>query len=94
MSHDIHRERAKKWAMIQAKAWKDKTFKAKLLAHPNQVLKENGIEVKPGVHIKVVENTKSDKYLILPSPEELSETEMNRLNAGVDVSCTFDCSSG
>ena len=94
MSHDCNKERNKKWAMLQAKAWKDSHFKEKLLENPSQVLKENGIDVKPGVNIKIVENTKSSKYLVLLAPEELSEVEMKQLRAGVDVSCTFDCSCG
>lgn len=79
---DTYREKMKKWGAITAKAWKDKNFKAKLLAHPNQVFKENGIDVKPNVHIKIVENTKTEKYVVLQMPEELSEMEMKELHAG------------
>jgi hypothetical protein len=54
------------WSQLVARAWADPAFKARLLADPAAVLKENGLEVPPGVEIKVVED--SDKVRHLPMP--------------------------
>jgi hypothetical protein len=54
------------WSQLVARAWADPAFKARLLADPAAVLKENGLELPPGMEIKVVED--SEKVLHLPLP--------------------------
>lgn len=68
-----------KWAEISAKAWTDGAFKKRLLADPESVLKEYGIDVKE-MKFKIVENTEGVINLILPqkpsgdlTPEQLKE---------------------
>jgi hypothetical protein len=73
------------WSQLVARAWSDPAFKAKLLADPAAVLKENGIALPAGVTVKVVENTDKVVHLMLPAKppaEELSEEELHRVAAG------------
>lgn len=47
-----------------------------LLSDPAKILQEEGLEVPPGVEIRVLEETENVRYLMLPlrpSSEELSE---------------------
>jgi hypothetical protein len=55
------------WSQLVARAWADPDFKARLLADPAAVLKEHGLEVPPGVEIKVVEDSAKVLHLPLPS---------------------------
>ena len=54
------------WKGIVAKAWKDKTFKQRLVDDPSGVLAEHGFKVKKGKSYKVVADSKTTKHLILP----------------------------
>jgi len=60
-------EKAKQWARIVAKAWADEAFKKRLLSDPIAVLKAEGDEVPAGISFRVVENTESTVYLVLPA---------------------------
>lgn len=55
------------WRMIAARAWHDDAFKQRLVANPNEVFKEFGIDVPAGVTIKVVEDTAAVKHVVLPA---------------------------
>ena len=73
------------WGRLVARAWADPAFKAKLIADPAAVLKENGLLVPAGVTVKVVENTDTLFHLTIPlkpAPEELSEEDLNRVAGG------------
>jgi hypothetical protein len=74
-----------KWSQLVAKVWDDPALKKRLLADPATVLKENGLEMAPGLQVKMVENTPSVVHLILPAKptsEELSEEELSSVAAG------------
>jgi len=74
-------EERKEYAKIIAQAWVDEDFKARLLADPATVLKENGIEIPEGMTVKVVEQKENEIHIPLPakpahltvSVEELQE---------------------
>src|SRR5262245_44375103 len=73
---------------IVAKAWTDETFKKRLLADPAAVLKEHGMEMPPGIQVRIVENTEEVRYLTLPRPGrpssgELAEEELARVAGGL-----------
>ena len=56
---------------VIAKAWDDSQFKAKLLENPRSILQAEGIVFPDEVNIKVVENTPSQLYIVLPlSPSQ------------------------
>jgi hypothetical protein len=57
-----------KWGELVARAWTDPAFKARLLADPAAVLKENGLVMPAGFQVQVVENTERVVHLTLPPP--------------------------
>jgi len=78
------------WGQLVARAWNDAAFKAKLLADPANVLKENGLTPPSSLKIQVVENTDKVVYLVLPlkpAPEELSQEELHRVAGGACNRC-------
>ena len=74
----------KAYGKVVAKAWADPDFKAKLLADPKTVLKENGLEFPEDVELRVEENTDKLVHLILPPEpaEQLSEEELEKVAGG------------
>jgi hypothetical protein len=57
----------KEWAKIIAQAWVDEDFKARLLADPESVLKENGIQIPDGMSARVVESQENEIVFLLPA---------------------------
>ena len=51
---------------IIARAWRDPTFKAKLIADPQATLKEAGVVLPAGTTVQVVENTATHVHFVLP----------------------------
>ena len=49
-----------------AKAWSDEELKQRLVDEPAAVLEEHGIEVPPGIQLRVVEDTDEVCHLVLP----------------------------
>lgn len=58
---------AKQLGEVILKAWTDDDFKQRLLADPATVLQENGVQIPPGVGVKVLEDTNDVNYLVLPA---------------------------
>ncbi len=85
MANGSMEEAQKNYGKVVAKAWSDEDFKAKLMADPKSVLKENGVEVPDDIEIKVVENSDKQVHFILPpKPKEgqLSDEELGRVAGG------------
>ncbi len=84
-------EYSDKIGQIIAKSWADDGFKQRLLKDPAAVLKEEGVHIPQGLDLRVVENTDSVFYLVLPKPpicsDELSDEEMGKAAAGVAHPC-------
>ena len=89
-----------KWSQLLAKTWSDDNFKQRLLQDPPSVLRECGIEVPPGVDVRVVENTdvrkSTDKVMYVKLPPrpnagvtDLSEQELATVAGG--FCCCFAC---
>ncbi len=79
------------WSQIVVRAWGDENFKKRLLTHPNEVLKEMGVNPPPGMQIKVVEN--SDKVVHLPlyakpSNAEISEHDLRQVTGALASTCS------
>jgi hypothetical protein len=73
------------WQRLIARAWSDPALKARLLADPAAVLKENGVTVPAGVTVRVVEDTDAVLNLVLPvkpAPAELSDEELRQAAGG------------
>ena len=77
-------EQARTWGQVVARAWSDEAFKRRLLAEPGAVLGEQGLELRAGVEVRVVENTAEVVHLVLPAPPEgeLSEEQLDRAAGG------------
>lgn len=74
-----------KWSEIVMKAWQDPSFKKKLMANPEAVLKEYGIKVPADCAIKIVENSPKTLYLTIPTKPtgELSEEQLQKIAGGI-----------
>ncbi len=59
-------EYAKRYGQLVARAWSDEAFKARLLAEPAAVLAEQGIELPPGMEVRVHENSRTAVHVALP----------------------------
>jgi len=69
---------------IVAKAWRDPSFKAELIANPAAALKAEGIDVPAGMTVTVVENTDKVFHLVLPPvpSDELSDEALDAVAGG------------
>ena len=75
------------WGEIVARAWRDPDYKQRLLDNPKDVLIEAGSSVPDELEVKVVENTSTVRYIVLPeSPnkigESLSQKELDKVSGG------------
>jgi len=78
-------EQAKQYQQIIAKCWADEAFKQRLMADPEQALKQEGVAIPPGVTVQVVENTATRVCLVIPQrPTELSDEQLTGTVGGVD----------
>ena len=86
-------EHAKQIGQIIAKCWSDDVFKQKLMSDPKSVLKEQGIEVPPGLEIKTVENTAKVFHIVIPAKptkNELSDEDLDKVAGGdEDAMCDW-----
>jgi Nitrile hydratase, alpha chain len=73
------------WTRAIARAMKEKTFRTRLVANPTFTLTAAGVEIPVGVTIKVVENTATEVYMVLPhtGDDQLSDIQLERVVAGV-----------
>lgn len=58
------------WKKVVAKAWADPEWKARLLADPAEVLREEGVNVPDGLKIRVMEELPGVRTFILPREPE------------------------
>jgi hypothetical protein len=71
---------------VIAKAWKDPSFKQKLLKDPKAALKEMGCHIPENMTVKCVEESKSTLTFVLPaapsSSERLTEADLSKVAGG------------
>ena len=67
---ETREEQGKKYAKLVAKAWSDEAFKERLLSDSRTVLEAEGIIVPPGVDVKVVEQTETQLFMVIPKKPE------------------------
>jgi hypothetical protein len=84
----------KAYGKIVAKAWADEGFKQRLLSQPTTVLKENGIDVPPGVEFNVVESTSNLVHLILPAKPDSPDVAVEDLDGRVAAASWCPVSAG
>jgi hypothetical protein len=54
------------WNQLIARAWRDEAFRQRLLTDPAAVLREQELEVPPGVQLRVLEDTDQVIHLVVP----------------------------
>ena len=61
--------------MVIARAWRDPDYLKRLLSHPREVLTAAGLELPPGIEVRVVKDTPTVRYITMTrwtsEPEEL-----------------------
>lgn len=68
---------------VLGKCQQDRAFRAKLLAEPMATLTAQGVELPAGVEIRVVEDSPTVMYLVLPPyPAALSDEELDGVVGG------------
>ena len=81
-----HKERdgAAAYGKVVAKAWRDPSFKAKLIADPRAILAEAGVAIPAGVTVKVLEDTATHLNFVLPPKPtgQLSDEALDKVAAG------------
>lgn len=63
---EAREEQGKKYAKLIAKAWSDESFKERLLTNSRAVLEAEGISVPPGGDVKVLEQTDTQFFMVIP----------------------------
>ena len=86
-------------AKIVAKAESDEAFRKQLKADPIGTVKGMGYTTRPGVAVKVLEETADEAYLVLPFTSkpgkggELSDDALGAATGGTAMGCPF-CGQG
>ncbi len=62
----VEQEKNFDYAKLIAKAWSDEAFKERLLTDSRAVLEGEGIIVPQGVDVKVVEQTDTQLFVVIP----------------------------
>ncbi len=75
-------ESAQVAASIFARAMTDPDFKAQFVADAAAVLRAEGLDVPEGVTYKIVENSATLQYLVLPDPNEISDELLASASGG------------
>lgn len=62
-----------------ALAWQDTAFKQELISNPKATLDKKGINIPANIEVRVVEETPTTLYLVIPmnqNQSELTDTEL------------------
>jgi len=61
---------------IIARAWLDEEFKKKLVADPQAVLKMEGIDIPAGITVKILQNDKNTRHLVIPERPQTKSKDL------------------
>jgi hypothetical protein len=64
----------KKLSQLMMELYSNPELKEKFIANPKEVMAEKGIEVPKGKEIKVLEETETQKYIVLPHLDDDSNS--------------------
>ena len=86
---DQEQDKASAYGKLIARAWRDPSFKAKLLADPEATLRQAGVSIPAGVTVKVVEDTGTHFHFVLPAKpsETLTDEALDKLAGAVSDYC-------
>ena len=90
---ETREEQGKKYAKLIAKVWSDEAFKERLLTDSRAVLEAEGIIVPPGVEVKVLEQTETQLFVVIPPkpPIEQYAVMTERISAIAAASMSSCC---
>jgi hypothetical protein len=76
-------------AKVIARAMQDPDFKKRLIKNPHAVLAAEGVAVKEGVKLKVVENTASVHHVVIPAAPKrpVAATKLSKHKMGASFTC-------
>ncbi|WP_375515786.1 NHLP leader peptide family RiPP precursor [uncultured Nostoc sp.] len=78
-----------------ARAWQDASFKQKLISNPRAAFEKEGIALPESIEVRVVEESPSTLYLVLPvqpsETAELSEAELESVAGGSLIENVWKC---
>ncbi len=74
-------------ADLFTRALTDADFKARLMADAASVMRAEGVDVPEGVEVKIVENSSSTVYVVLPDPQTVSDELLATASGGACFSC-------
>jgi len=80
MSDQSVQDALNRWSGLVKRTLSDPALKRRLMEDPALVLKENGLQVRPGLEVRVVENTDKVAYLTLPAKAAQGELSMDQLD--------------
>ena len=86
---ETREEQGKKYAKLIAKVWSDEAFKERLLTDSRAVLEAEGISVPPGVDVKVVEQTETQLFVVIPQKPPIEQYEVTTERIAAIVSCSM-----
>ncbi|QFY43235.1 NHLP leader peptide family natural product precursor [Candidatus Methylospira mobilis] len=76
-------EHGQQFHRLILKCWADEAFKAKLFANAKETLKEEGVDISDDINVKVLENTDSLHYLVIPeNVTDISDEELDDIVGG------------
>lgn len=87
MDESEESKRSAAYSKVVAMAWSDPDFKAKLIANPKAALASMGVSLSGDRTFKVVENTPSTFYLVIPEQPQVELMDRQRGN------CSCGCVS-
>ena len=90
---ETREEQGKKYAKLIAKVWSDEAFKERLLTDSRTILEAEGISVPPGVEVKVLEQTETQLFVVIPQKplNEQFEVMTERIAAIAAASMSSCC---
>lgn len=69
-------------ADLFTRALTDADFKARLMADAASVMRAEGVDVPEGVEVKIVENSSSTVYFVLPDPQTVEDALLASASGG------------
>ena len=76
------------WRTVMSKAWDDEQFRQTLLNNPTEVLTQHGFRVPAGATVRIVQDTQTERHLILPS-KPTPNLMVDELGANLDFDPGF-----
>ena len=86
---ETREEQDKKYAKVIAKAWSDEAFKERFLTDSHAVLDAEGFNVPPGVDVKVVEQTDTQIFLVIPKIPQNDDLIVAEERVAASGKCSF-----